>query len=179
VSWPSDAATVGGDFDGSAPSPLGDQPKFFDQLPGTGFGQGHSYNPTYPFGFGLSYTTFTRSNLSVTPNVPTDGSATASFTVTNTGNRAGTDIVPIYVAQPVSSVVVPPQRLVGFTKVSLDPGQSEVVQVTFPASTLAETQGDINASGPPTVEPGSYLVQIDKNTTQPYNVEVSATFTVS
>jgi beta-glucosidase len=53
------------------------------------------------------------------------------------------------------------------------------VQVTFPASTLAETQGDINASGAPTVEPGSYVVQIDKNTTQPYNVEVSATFTVS
>jgi beta-glucosidase len=179
VSWPSDAATVGGDFDGTAPSPLGDQPKFFDQLPGTGFGQGHSYNPTYPFGFGLSYTTFSRSNLSVTPNVTTDGSATAQFTVTNTGSKAGTDIVPVYVAQPVSSVVVPPQRLVGFTKVSLEPGQSKVVQVTFPASTLAETQGDINASGAPTVEPGSYVVQIDKNTTQPYNVEVSATFTVS
>ena len=54
VSWPSDAAAVGGDFDGGAPSPLGDQPKFFDQLPGTGSGPGHAYNPLYPFGFGLS-----------------------------------------------------------------------------------------------------------------------------
>jgi beta-glucosidase len=179
VSWPSDAANVGGDFDGGAPSPLGDQPKFFDQLPGTGSGQGHSYNPLYPFGYGLSYTTFSRSNLSVTPNVSSHGSATAQFTVTNTGTKAGTDIVPVYVSQPVSGVVTPPQRLVGFTRVSLDAGQSKVVQVTFPISTLAVTPGDINAAGPPNVEPGSYVVKLNKNTTVPYDVEVMAPFTVS
>jgi beta-glucosidase len=179
VSWPSDAATVGGDFNGTAPSPLGDQPKFFDQLPGTGSGQGHAYNPLYPFGFGLSYTTFTTGGLSVTPSVSTHGTATATFTVTNTGSRSGTDIVPVYVSQPVSSVVVPPQRLVGFTRVTLDPGQSETVTVRFPVSTLAETQGDINASGPPTVQPGSYVVQLDKNTTVPYDVAASASFTIS
>jgi beta-glucosidase len=178
ISWPSDAATVGGDFNGGAPSPLGDQPKFFDQLPGTGSGQGHAYNPLYPFGFGLSYTTFTTTDLSVTASVSKKGTATATFTVTNTGSRAGTDIVPVYVAQPLSSVVVPPQRLVGFTRVTLDPGQSKVVKVGFPVSTLAETQGDINASGPPTVEPGSYVVQLDKNTTTPYDVAASAPFTI-
>jgi beta-glucosidase len=179
VSWPSDAANVGGDFDGGAPSPLGDQPKFFDQLPGTGSGQGHSYNPLYPFGYGLSYTTFSRSNLSVTPNVSSHGTATAQFTVTNTGTKAGTDIVPVYVSQPVSGVVTPPQRLVGFTRVSLDAGQSKVVQVTFPISTLAVTPGDINAAGPPNVEPGSYVVKLNKNTTVPYDVEVVSPFTVS
>jgi beta-glucosidase len=178
VSWPSDAATVGGDFDGAAPSPLGDQPKFFDQLPGTGSGPGHSYNPLYPFGYGLSYTTFKRSNLSVTPSVSRNGSATARFTVTNTGTRDGTDILPLYVSQPVSGVVTPPQRLVGFTRVTLKAGQSKVLEVTFPMSTLAETPGDINASGPPTVEPGSYLAQLDRNTTTPYDVEASAPFTV-
>jgi beta-glucosidase len=178
VSWPSDAAAPGGDFDGGAPSPLGDQPKFFDQLPGTGSGQGHSYNPLYPFGFGLSYTTFTESGLSVTSNVSTHGTATATFTVTNTGSRSGTDIVPVYVHQPNSSVVVPTQRLVGFTRVTLDPGQSKQVSVQFPVSTLAETQGDINGSGPPTVEPGSYMVQLNKNNTTPYDVEASAPFTI-
>jgi beta-glucosidase len=179
VSWPSDAANVGGDFNGGAPSPLGDQPKFFDQLPGTGSGAGHSYNPLYPFGFGLSYTTFTTSNLTVTPSVSKNGTATASFTVTNNGSRSGTDIVPVYVHQPDSAVVVPTQRLVGFTRVTLDGGASKDVHVAFPVSTLAETQGDINASGPPTVEPGSYVVQLNKNTTTPYDVAVSAPFTVT
>jgi len=178
TSWPSDAAAPGGDFDGSAPSPLGDQPKFFDQLPGTGSGQGHAYNPLYPFGFGLSYTTFTTTNLSVTSNVSRHGAATATFTVSNTGSRSGTEIVPVYVAQPVSSVVVPPQRLVGFTRVTLDPGQSKTVHVDFPVSTLAETQGDINASGPPKVEPGAYIVQLNKNNTNPHDVAVSAPFTI-
>ncbi len=179
VSWPSDAAAPGGDFDGTAPSPLGDQPKFFDQLPGTGSGQGHAYNPLYPFGFGLSYTTFTTTNLSATPNVSRKGTVNATFTVTNTGSRSGTDIVPVYVAQPVSGVVVPPQRLVGFARVTLDAGQSRTVTVPFPVSKLAETQGDINASGPPTVEPGSYVVQLNQNTTTPYQVAVSAPFTIS
>jgi beta-glucosidase len=179
ISWPSDAAAPGGDFDGTAPSPLGDQPKFFDQLPGTGSGQGHAYNPLYPFGFGLSYTTFTTTDLSVTPNVARDGSATATFTVTNTGSRSGTDIVPVYVAQPVSTVVVPPQRLVGFTRVTLDAGQSKTVDVQFPVSTLAETQGDIDASAAPTVAPGAYVVQLNKNNTTPYDVAASATFTIN
>ncbi|HKF31803.1 MAG TPA: glycoside hydrolase family 3 C-terminal domain-containing protein, partial [Jatrophihabitantaceae bacterium] len=182
ISWPSDAAAPGGDFDGSAPSPLGDQPKFFDQLPGTGSGQGHAYNPLYPFGFGLSYTTFKKSNLSVTPNVSTSGTVNATFTVSNTGTRSGTEIVPVYVAQPVSSVVVPPQRLVGFTRVTLGAGQSQTVTVSFPVSKLGETQGDINASGPPSVEPGSYIVQLPKDSIggrNPYDAEVSAPFTIS
>jgi beta-glucosidase len=182
ISWPTDAAAPGGDFDGSAPSPLGDQPKFFDQLPGTGSGQGHAYNPLYPFGFGLSYTTFTKSNLSVTPAVSSHGTVTATFTVSNTGSRSGTEIVPVYVAQPVSSVVVPPQRLVGFTRVTLAAGQSQNVTVSFPVSKLAETMGDINASGPPTVEKGGYVVQLPKDTLgtrNPYDVEVSAPFTIN
>jgi beta-glucosidase len=179
VSWPTDAPTVVGDFNGAAPSPLGDQPKFFDQLPGTGSGQGHAYNPLYPFGYGLSYTTFTTRALSVTPQVSRHGHATVTFTVTNTGTVAGTDIVPVYVAQPVSDVVVPPQRLVGFARVTLAAGASQVVDVTFPASALGESQGDINAAGPPTVDGGAYIVQLDKNDTTPYDVAVSAPFTIS
>jgi len=178
VSWPSDAATVGGDFNGGAPSPLGDEPKFFDQLSGTGFGQGHSYNPLYPFGYGLSYTTFATSGLSVTPTVNRHGTVTATFTVMNTGSMAGTDIVPVYVAQPVSAVLVPQQRLVGFTRVTLAPGMSKQVKVSFPTSSLGVSMGDINSAATPSVQAGGYIVQIDKDDTTPYDVAVSAPFTI-
>jgi len=85
---------------------------------------------------------------------------TASFTVANTGSRAGTDIVPVYVHQPVSAVLVPNQRLVGFTRVSLDPGQSKTVQVSFPVAELAVTPGDIEGTGSPQVELGDYQAQV-------------------
>jgi beta-glucosidase len=92
--------------------------------------------------------------------VSSDGTVTATFTVTNTGSRAGTDIVPVYVHQPVSLVTVPNQRLAGFTRVTLDPGQSKTVQVSFPVSVLAVTPGDIEADSPPAVELGAYQVQL-------------------
>ncbi|WP_222849380.1 glycoside hydrolase family 3 N-terminal domain-containing protein [Trebonia kvetii] len=160
VTWPSDAAAPGGDFNTGAPSPLGDQPKVFDQLPYTGSGPGSGYNPLYPFGYGLSYSTFTTSALSATPSVSRHGMVTATFTVTNTGSRAGTDIVPVYVHQPVSLVTVPDQRLAAFTRVTLNPGQSKTVSVTFPVSVLAVTPGDIESDSPPQVETGAYQAQL-------------------
>jgi beta-glucosidase len=84
--------------------------------------------------------------------------------VTNTGSRAGTNIVPVYVHQPISAVLVPPQRLVGFARVTLNPGQSQTVHVTFPVSALAVTPADIDASQAPRVEPGAYQVQVGSMT---------------
>jgi beta-glucosidase len=161
VSWPSEADTVGSDFCGTCPSPLGDQPKFFDQLPDTGSGQGHQYNPLYPFGFGLSYTTYQTSGLSATSTVNRNGTVAVTVKVTNTGSRGGTQVVPVYVQQPVSDVVVPPQRLVAFTRVNLGPGESKVVHLSFPVSTLAVTPGDLDATARPQVAPGAYRVQVD------------------
>jgi beta-glucosidase len=160
VTWPSAADRNAGDFDSGGPSTAGDEPKFFDQLPGTNFGQGSGYNARYPFGFGLSYTTFETSDLSVTSSVSRRGTVTATFTVANTGSRAGTEVVPVYVRQPVSAIVVPPRRLVGFTRVDLDAGESRVVHVSFPVSEIAVTPGDIDGAGRPRVEPGSYQVQV-------------------
>jgi beta-glucosidase len=164
VTWPSAADHNAGDFDSGGPSTAGDEPKFFDQLPGTNFGQGSGYNARYPFGFGLSYTTFATSGLSATTSVSRRGTVTATFTLANTGSRAGTDVVPVYVRQPVSDVVVPPQRLVGFARVSLDAGASEVVHVSFPVSKLAVTPGDIDGIGRPAVELGDYEVQVGSMT---------------
>lgn len=160
VTWPTDATSTGADFNTTAASPLGDQPKVFDQLPYTGSGPGSGYNPLYPFAYGLSYTAFKVSGLSATSSVSRTGTVTTTFTVSNTGSRAGTDIVPVYVHQPVSQVLVPDQRLAGFTRVTLDPGQSQTVHVSFPVSVLAVTPGDIESDGPPEVETGSYQAQI-------------------
>jgi beta-glucosidase len=66
----------------------------------------------------------------------------------------------VYVHQPVSMVLVPPQRLVGFARVTLKAGKSTTVHVSFPVSRLAVTPGDIESFASPRVEPGSYQVQI-------------------
>src|SRR6266511_3918861 len=164
VTWPSASDHNAGDFDSGGPSTAGDEPKFFDQLPGTNYGQGSGYNARYPFGFGLSYTTFQTSGLSVTSSVSRHDSVTASFTVANTGSRAGADVVPVYVHQPVSDVIVPPRRLVGFARLDLGAGASQTVHVMFPVSELAVTPADIDGTGRPEVEPGAYQVQVGSMT---------------
>lgn len=86
--------------------------------------------PQFPFGFGLSYTSFTVGSLSVQPSAANDRTPlTVQFTVTNTGARAGAEVPQVYLGLPASSGE-PPKRLVGFKKVYLNPGESQVVQVT-------------------------------------------------
>jgi len=79
----------------------------------------------FPFGYGLSYTTFTYSGL----NVTSGERATVSFTVKNTGKRAGTEIAQVYASLP-QSAGEPPNRLVGWTRVDLAPGESKQATVT-------------------------------------------------
>jgi len=160
VTWPSASDHMAGDFDTGGPSTPGDEPKFFDQLPGTNSGPGSGYNPRWPFGFGLSYTTFATSGLTATSSVSRHGTVDTTFTVSNTGSRAGATVVPVYVHQPVSTVIAPPQRLVGFTRVELAAGESRTVHVSFPVSELAVTVGDIDGSGRRAVEPGHYQAQV-------------------
>ena len=171
VTWPSASDHMAGDFDTGGASTPGDEPKFFDQLPGTNSGPGSGYNPRWRFGFGLSYTTFATSALSASPSsVSRRGTETATFTVSNTGSRAGTAVVPVYVHQPVSTVLAPPQRLVGWTRIDLAAGESQTVHVSFPVSLLAVTVGDIDGSGPRAVERSQYQVQVGS---------MSADFTVN
>ena len=78
----------------------------------------------FPFGYGLSYTTYSYSNLKVTAGK----NLNVSFTVKNTGKRAGTEIAEVYAVLPASTGE-PPKRLVGWTRVALDPGESKDVTV--------------------------------------------------
>ncbi len=121
-------------------------PKSADQLPPRmdyNIRDGYTYmyfrgQPLYPFGFGLSYTTFKFSNLRTsTPTLAADGTMTVSVDVTNTGDRAGDEVVQLYVSWPNPEVVRPREELEGFQRVTVDPGQTKTVTIPLKASQLA------------------------------------------
>ncbi|MDX6220441.1 MAG: beta-glucosidase [Frankiales bacterium] len=85
--------------------------------------------PLFPFGFGLSYTSFRYSGLTVTP---TASGATASFAITNTGKRAGAEVAQLYVSDPPAAQE-PPKQLKGYSKVALQPGQTKRVTLSLDA----------------------------------------------
>jgi beta-glucosidase len=90
--------------------------------------------PLFPFGYGLSYTTFSFSNLKV-GTLPDGGAATVTATVTNTGSRAGADVAQLYVSDPAAAGQ-PPRQLEGFQRVSLAPGASQTVQFQLTQNNL-------------------------------------------
>ena len=121
-------------------------PKSIDQLPpmmdyDIRHGRTYMYfkgEPLYPFGFGLSYTTFQYANLKTgSPKLGGDGSTIVSVDVTNTGGRAGDAVVQLYVKHIRSKVERPQEELKGFKRVSLQPGETKTVAIPLRASTLA------------------------------------------
>jgi beta-glucosidase len=101
--------------------------------------QSHSLTPLFPFGYGLSYTTFAFSNLSVT-GFNTAGEASVSATVTNTGSVAGADVAQMYIGDP-STTGEPPWQIKGFQRVSLNPGASTTVTFSVPVKDLTYWAG--------------------------------------
>jgi beta-glucosidase len=138
----------------SWPKTAGDEPMFYQQLPGTNSGPSSSYDPLFAFGAGLSYTTYAVNDISVSGG----NTVKVSVKVANTGAKDGDMVVPVFAQQPVSRIVVPPNRLVAYTRVPLKAGQSTTVSLSFPLSRLAVTQGDINGSSTRSVIPGLYKI---------------------
>jgi hypothetical protein len=96
--------------------------------------------PVRPFGHGLSYTTFTHTDLRVEQSrVPTDGAIVARCRVTNTGDRAGADVVQLYATDLTASVTRPVVQLLGYARVRLEPGHSAEVVLDVPTHRLAFT----------------------------------------
>ena len=85
--------------------------------------------PLFPFGHGLSYTTFEYSNLAVSPQESDDGNVQVSFNLTNTGRRAGAEVAQVYVADTHSGVPRPLKELKGFAKINLKPGETRRVTI--------------------------------------------------
>jgi beta-glucosidase len=112
--------------------------------------------PRFPFGFGLSYTTFAYSELSLSrQTMGISDSLTVKLTLENTGARAGAEIVQVYVADPISRLPRPPKELKGFARVALEPGQSRQVEIELSARAFELYDPEL---GRFVVEPGEFRV---------------------
>ena len=115
----------------------------------------------FPFGYGLSYTTFTYSNLTVDKSEITDQeSVKVHVTVKNTGDRAGKEVVQLYVASPNDSVIRPVRELRGFEKIELEPGEEKTVTFELGMRAFAYWNEKVHDWY---VEDGEYQIQIGKN----------------
>ncbi|MFT3829358.1 MAG: glycoside hydrolase family 3 N-terminal domain-containing protein [Opitutaceae bacterium] len=143
----------------SIPVHVGQQPVFYSQVRGQ---HGDRYadltqEPLFPFGHGLSYTDYRYSNLRVaSPAVVPGQGVEVSVDVENTGPRAGTEIVQVYVSDLVTSVTWVNKALKGFARVPLAPGEKKTVQVTLPY----EAFQIVDADGRSVVEPGEFEVLV-------------------
>ena len=129
-------------------------------------------SPLFSFGFGLSYTTFSYTNLRVTPAaIPASGTVTVQVDVTNTGKRAGDEVAQLYIRDEVSSVTRPVKELRGFERFSLQPGESKTVSFQLGPEALQFYDRDMKR----VVEPGKFTVMVGPN-----SVDLkSATFNVT
>ena len=141
------------------PSSPGAEPSSYLRSRLAGKHPGSSVDPTplFAFGHGLSYTSFEYADLALTPGeIPTDGTVEITCTVRNTGDRAGHEVVQLYLSDPVAQVVRPVRWLAGFARVPLEPGQAR--QVTFRLH--ADRTAFSGRSGARIVEPGEIRVAI-------------------
>ncbi|MBD0419050.1 glycoside hydrolase family 3 C-terminal domain-containing protein [Streptomyces sp. TRM S81-3] len=143
----------------SVPRGTGSQPATYLGARLAQAGDVSNIDPTaaFAFGHGLSYTSFDWDELAVgRAETDTAGEFTLAFTVRNTGERAGTEVVQLYLHDPVASVVQPVQRLIGYTRVRLAVGEAKRVRVTVPADLASFTGRD----GRRVVEPGELQLRL-------------------
>ncbi|MBO4299698.1 MAG: glycoside hydrolase family 3 C-terminal domain-containing protein, partial [Clostridia bacterium] len=120
--------------------------------------------PLYPFGYGLSYTSFEFGGLALSADVIAPGeSVTASFTVTNTGGREGAAVPQLYIRDLFSSVVKPMRTLAGFQKITLKPGETKRVSVDITPRAMRTLGRDFKWR----VEPGDFRVWLASDAEHP------------
>jgi beta-glucosidase len=159
------AAVLFGDYNPAGRLPItfpiseGQLPLYYDHKP---TGRGDDYldltgQPLFPFGFGLSYTTFEYSALEIDPSeIAPNGSATVRCRVKNTGTRAGDEVVQLYVHDVLASVARPVMQLEGFQRVHLKPGETKDLIFTLSRDQLQMLDRDMHW----VVEPGAFRVMI-------------------
>jgi beta-glucosidase len=128
-------------------------------------------HPLFPFGYGLSYTTFNFSNLTA-PAAATamDPTITVSFDVTNTGSVAGAEVAQLYVSDPSAKVDRPERELKGFAKIRLDPGKTQHVTITLDARAFSYWD---EAAHKWTIDPGKFVIRVgDSSENTPLNADI-------
>lgn len=137
---------------------VGHLPAFYNHKPSARRGfLFDDVSPFYPFGHGLSYTTFALTNVRLKKNrIARNGSTQLLVDVKNTGKRAGTEVVQLYIRDLVSSVTRPVKELKGFKKIALDPGEKQTVTLDITTESLAFY--DVNMKY--VVEPGEFEIMV-------------------
>jgi beta-glucosidase len=152
------------------PRNVGQLPVFYYRTPAARLGYVFDSNePLYPFGFGLSYTTFAFGVPTLDKEaIARDGTATVSVTVTNAGARSGDEVAQLYVHPQVSSVVQPIMRLVGFERVHLNPGETKTVSFELGTEQLAIWNQQMKH----VVEAGKVDLMVGSNSQHTQNVQL-------
>jgi len=163
----------GGKLPVSVPRTTGQLPIFYNYKPTARRGYiGSVTDPIYPFGWGLSYTTFKYANLSVTPdNIGTGAKTAVSVDVTNTGNVTGDEVVQLYIRDEVSSVTRPVKELKGFKRITLEPGETRTVSFSLGPEELSFLDRDMHR----TVEPGAFRIMIGGNSVDLMEIVLNVT----
>ena len=155
----------GGKLTVTFPKTVGQIPFNFPCKPSSQIDGGKNPGPTgnmsringalYPFGYGLSYTTFEYSDLDITPRVITPNeSATVRLKVTNTGKRAGDEVVQLYIRDVLSSITTYEKNLAGFQRIHLEPGETQELFFTIDRKHLELLDADMKW----VVEPGDFVL---------------------
>ncbi|MFS2947660.1 glycoside hydrolase family 3 N-terminal domain-containing protein [Bacteroides uniformis] len=155
----------GGKLTVTFPKTVGQIPFNFPCKPSSQIDGGKNPGPTgnmsringalYPFGYGLSYTTFEYSDLDITPRVITlNESATVRLKVTNTGKRAGDEVVQLYIRDVLSSITTYEKNLAGFQRIHLEPGEAQELSFTIDRKHLELLDADMKW----VVEPGDFVL---------------------
>ena len=157
----------------SFPRTVGQLPIYYNQKPSGRRGYVFaSKDPLFPFGYGLSYTTFSYSAPTISPaQITADGKATVSVTVTNTGKRAGDEIVQLYIHDLVSSVTRPIKELKDFRRISLAPGESKKIEFVITPDKL----WFYNVQMKRVVEPGWFDIMVGPSSVTNQTVKLEVT----
>jgi beta-glucosidase len=151
----------GGKLPVSFPRSAGQLPIYYNRKPTARRGYLFSTaEPLFPFGYGLSYTTFTYSNLRITtPKISADGKTTVTVDVTNTGKVRGDEVAQMYLRDEVSSVTRPIKELKDFTRVSIEPGETKKITFTITPEKLQFYNREMKR----VVEPGTFQIMVGGN----------------